>query len=81
MGDVAASGGYYVSAPADCIIAHPTTITGSKIAARIPIMAKTTSNSKIVKPFLCIFHSSLSVIHNNSFEETIPGRNNEADPI
>jgi len=29
MGDVAASGGYYVSAPADCIFAHPTTITGS----------------------------------------------------
>ena len=27
--DVAASGGYYVSAPCDRIIAHPTTITGS----------------------------------------------------
>lgn len=29
MMDVAASGGYYVALPADCIIAHPTTITGS----------------------------------------------------
>jgi protease-4 len=29
MGDIAASGGYYISAPADLIMAHPTTITGS----------------------------------------------------
>jgi protease-4 len=29
MMDVAASGGYYVALPADIIIAHPTTITGS----------------------------------------------------
>lgn len=29
MGDVAASGGYYVSLAADHIVAHPTTITGS----------------------------------------------------
>ncbi|MFB3894082.1 MAG: S49 family peptidase [Phycisphaerae bacterium] len=29
MGDLAASGGYYISAPADEIIAEPTTITGS----------------------------------------------------
>ncbi|SDC96324.1 signal peptide peptidase SppA [Williamwhitmania taraxaci] len=29
MGDVAASGGYYISAPADVILANPTTITGS----------------------------------------------------
>lgn len=29
MQDVAASGGYYISAPADRILAHPTTITGS----------------------------------------------------
>ncbi|MFZ7127307.1 MAG: signal peptide peptidase SppA [Desulfobacterales bacterium] len=29
MMDVAASGGYYVSLPADRIIAHPTTVTGS----------------------------------------------------
>ena len=29
MGDVAASGGYYIAAPADYILASPTTITGS----------------------------------------------------
>lgn len=29
MGDVAASGGYYIACPADVIIANPTTITGS----------------------------------------------------
>lgn len=29
MGDVAASGGYYISAPADWIIANPNTLTGS----------------------------------------------------
>jgi len=29
MKDVAASGGYYISCPADLIMAHPTTITGS----------------------------------------------------
>jgi protease-4 len=29
MGDVAASGGYYIAAPADTILANPTTITGS----------------------------------------------------
>lgn len=29
MGDVAASGGYYIAAPADAIFANPTTVTGS----------------------------------------------------
>lgn len=29
MMDMATSGGYYISLPADCIIAHPTTLTGS----------------------------------------------------
>ncbi|PJH64084.1 S49 family peptidase, partial [Salmonella enterica] len=29
MGNQAASGGYYVSAPADKIVAHPATLTGS----------------------------------------------------
>ena len=29
MMDVAASGGYYISLPADYILAHPTTLTGS----------------------------------------------------
>ncbi|PWE00413.1 signal peptide peptidase SppA [Marinilabilia rubra] len=29
MGDLAASGGYYIAAPADAIVAHPNTLTGS----------------------------------------------------
>ena len=29
MGNYAASGGYYIAAPADAIFAHPTTLTGS----------------------------------------------------
>ncbi len=29
MGDMACSGAYYASLPADCILAHPTTLTGS----------------------------------------------------
>ncbi|HOO76976.1 MAG TPA: signal peptide peptidase SppA [bacterium] len=29
LGDIAASGGYYIAAPADLIYAHPTSITGS----------------------------------------------------
>mgnify|MGYP006278005075 CR=1 FL=1 len=36
MGDVAASGGYYIAAPADKIVAHPTTITGS-IGVMMPL--------------------------------------------
>jgi protease-4 len=41
MGNVAASGGYYVAAPAACIVARPTTVTGSigVVAARFSIEA------------------------------------------
>ena len=39
MGDVAASGGYYIAAPADTILANPATITGSiGVVFRIPNM-------------------------------------------
>ncbi|MDO8127413.1 MAG: signal peptide peptidase SppA [Candidatus Brocadiales bacterium] len=37
MGDVAASGGYYIAAAADKIIAHPTTVTGS-IGVILPLI-------------------------------------------
>ncbi|MEE9199816.1 MAG: signal peptide peptidase SppA [Candidatus Brocadiales bacterium] len=37
MGDIAASGGYYISVAADKIIAHPTTITGS-IGVILPLV-------------------------------------------
>lgn len=42
MGDVAASGGYYIAAPADEIFASPTTITGSiGVFAEIPTIDRT----------------------------------------
>ena len=42
MGDVAASGGYYIAAPADEIFASPTTITGSiGIYAAVPTLDRT----------------------------------------
>lgn len=41
MGDVAASGGYYIAAPADWIIAEPNTITGSiGVFALLPNLKK-----------------------------------------
>lgn len=42
MGNVAASGGYYIAAPASAIVANPTTITGSiGVFAAIPNVNKT----------------------------------------
>jgi protease-4 len=42
MGGVAASGGYYISAPANLVIAEPTTITGSiGVIAQWPIISGT----------------------------------------
>jgi len=42
MGGVAASGGYYVSAPADLIVAEPTTVTGSiGVMAAWPVISGT----------------------------------------
>ena len=41
MGDYAASGGYYISCAADCIVANPTTLTGSiGIFGMMPNMEK-----------------------------------------
>ncbi|MEJ1964737.1 MAG: S49 family peptidase [Gammaproteobacteria bacterium] len=46
MGDLAASGGYYISAPADEIWASPATITGSiGIFAVVPTGDKTLARS------------------------------------
>jgi protease IV len=45
MGDLAASGGYYIACQADSIFAEPTTITGSiGVFAFIPILRKTMEN-------------------------------------
>jgi protease-4 len=46
MGDVAASGGYYISAAADKIVAHPTTVTGS-IGVMMPLYDATGLMKKI----------------------------------
>ncbi|NBU48443.1 MAG: hypothetical protein EBS34_13595, partial [Flavobacteriales bacterium] len=45
MGDVAASGGYYIATPADRIFAEPTTITGSiGVFGMIPYTGKMLEN-------------------------------------
>ena len=45
MGDVAASGGYYIAAPAESIFAEPTTITGSiGVFGMIPYIGKMLEN-------------------------------------
>ena len=65
MGDIAASGAYYISLPSDIILAHPTTITGSigvimqsynikELAAKIGIKDETFKsgeNKDLLNPF------------------------------
>lgn len=47
MGSVAASGGYYIAAPADTIVADPTTITGSIGVFGVMLNAKNFFNNKL----------------------------------
>lgn len=47
MGDLAASGGYYIAAPADAIVANPTTITGSIGVFGLLFNVKEGMNSKL----------------------------------
>jgi len=54
MANVAASGGYYVAAPAACIVAQPTTVTGSigVVAARLslePLLARLGINTEVIE--------------------------------
>lgn len=65
LGDTAASGGYYIALPADLIIAHPTTITGSigvimqsynfqqlaKMIGIDPVVIKSGDNKDLLSPF------------------------------
>jgi protease-4 len=65
MGDIAASGAYYISLPSDLIVAHPTTITGSigvimqtynirELAAKLGIRDETFksgANKDLLNPF------------------------------
>lgn len=47
MGSVAASGGYYIAAPADVIVAQPNTITGSIGVFGLMVNAKELINNKL----------------------------------
>src|SRR4029079_12681992 len=54
MTNVAASGGYYVAAPASCIVAQPTTVTGSigVVAARLslePLLSRLGIRTEVVE--------------------------------
>lgn len=54
MANVAASGGYYVAAPAACIVAQPTTVTGSigVVAARLsvdPLLSRLGITTEVVE--------------------------------
>ncbi len=65
FGDMAASGGYYISLPSDLIMAHPTTLTGSigvimqsfnlqelvKMLGVAPVTIKSGENKDILSPF------------------------------
>lgn len=64
MGNVAASGGYYISCNADKIFAEPTTITGSiGVFGAVPNFGKFVNNMGI--------HSDIVSTHKNSFEYSI----------
>ncbi|MFO8236033.1 MAG: signal peptide peptidase SppA [Bacteroidales bacterium] len=79
LGDVAASGGYYIVAPADTIVANPNTITGSigvfgiipnakelmndKLGIHVDV-AKTHEHSDIGSPFRSLTASERQVIKN-----------------
>jgi protease-4 len=54
MANVAASGGYYVAAPAACIVAEPTTVTGSigVVAARLsldPLLTRLGISTQVIE--------------------------------
>ena len=65
MGDVAASGAYYIALASDCILAHPTTLTGSigvimqsynfkELAAKLGVQdvtIKSGANKDLLNPF------------------------------
>lgn len=79
LGDVAASGGYYIVAPADTIVANPNTITGSigvfgiipnakelmndKLGIHVDV-AKTHEHSDIGSPFRSLTASERQIIKN-----------------
>lgn len=67
MGDVAASGGYYISCAADTIVAEPTTITGS-----IGIFGLFFSGEKLIKDKIGIKTSTVSTHKHGAFGGSAP---------
>jgi len=73
MGGVAASGGYYVSARADEIIAEPTTVTGSiGVIAGWPILTGTLEKIGMEMVILRSHHAEKWKARTNSFEKPSP---------
>ena len=67
MGDVAASGGYYISCAADMIIAEPTTLTGS-----IGIFGMFFSGEKLIQDKLGIHSDIVKTNRHSDFGGTYP---------
>jgi len=76
MGDMAASGAYYISLPADFILAHPTTVTGSigvimqsynfkELAAKIgvtDVTIKSGDNKDFFNPFQAVDPEQMAIM-------------------
>ncbi|VAX76507.1 signal peptide peptidase SppA [Buchnera aphidicola] len=71
MGEVSASGGYWISTAGDYIIAHPTTITGSiGIFSVIPTIEKLLSTFGInAHRIRSQYFSELSIFHDLSYQD------------
>lgn len=67
MGDVAASGGYYISCAADTIMAEPTTLTGS-----IGIFGMFFSGEKLIKDKLGIYTETVNTNEHSDFGGSFP---------
>mgnify|MGYP006175588495 CR=1 FL=1 len=74
MGDYAASGGYFVAVPADKIVAHPMTLTGS-IVAFLKLSGRIKSN-----PLMLPAHNLLNLgalTTNGQLDQAAQGMANE----
>jgi protease-4 len=73
MGGVAASGGYYISAPADVIFAEPTTITGSiGVIAMWPMVTGSLEKLGAQMRVIRSAHAKAWKAQPNMFEEAAP---------
>lgn len=80
MGNVAASGGYYISAPATKIVAQPSTVTGSIGVVRSSALMLTASDLKCRPPTQSITHrnTDCTYISERSAKTAEIGQNNIA---